>query len=334
MSPRTAETSPRPAAGLDVLGNAEDDLDLPAVLTDRFRRPAAITRTPKHSISAETQRIEVRDYLYRGRHRRQRPVYRALQATTALLMFTGVGAALIQHEASSPGIDPRSAVELAVGHQSTTEQRAATLPAKAPSAPTGPSGTTGPGNASTSTAAPTTKPPAEPKTKSTTDQTPPTTSEKSRTSEKAPDKSDKTTESPETTTTKPTRLSVDQAAAQPTDKVGTWLNEALGILKADGYSESQMNAKQIRAIIEHESANNPGAINLWDSNAAKGTPSKGLMQCIDPTFNKWSLPGHRDIWNPVDNIIAGVRYSIGTYGSISNVPGIVSMASGGGYQGY
>jgi hypothetical protein len=71
-----------------------------------------------------------------------------------------------------------------------------------------------------------------------------------------------------------------------------------------------------------------------NSNAAAGHPSKGLMQCIDSTFNSHALPGHGDIWNPVDNIIAGVRYSIDRYGSVSNVPGVVGVKRGGGYVGY
>jgi uncharacterized protein YukE len=71
-----------------------------------------------------------------------------------------------------------------------------------------------------------------------------------------------------------------------------------------------------------------------NSNAAKGTPSKGLMQCIDPTFNSYKVAGHGDIWNPVDNICAGVNYAISRYGSLDNVPGIKAMAGGGAYRGY
>jgi hypothetical protein len=71
-----------------------------------------------------------------------------------------------------------------------------------------------------------------------------------------------------------------------------------------------------------------------NSNAAKGTPSKGLMQCIDPTFNSYKLPGHDDIWNPVDNICAGVNYAVKRYGSLDNVPGIKAMSRGGAYRGY
>jgi SLT domain proteins len=95
-----------------------------------------------------------------------------------------------------------------------------------------------------------------------------------------------------------------------------------------------MNTADIWMIIKYESGGNPNAINRWDSNAAAGHPSKGLMQTIDPTFSRWALPGHTDIWNPVDNIIAGVRYAIGRYGSVSAVPGVVGMKDGTGYRGY
>jgi SLT domain-containing protein len=61
------------------------------------------------------------------------------------------------------------------------------------------------------------------------------------------------------------------------------------------------------------------AINNWDSNAAAGTPSKGLMQTIDSTFNTYALPGHTNIWNPVDNIVAAVRYANATYGAFENI---------------
>jgi uncharacterized protein YukE len=71
-----------------------------------------------------------------------------------------------------------------------------------------------------------------------------------------------------------------------------------------------------------------------NSNAQAGHPSKGLMQCIDSTFNAHSVPGHTNIYNPVDNIVAGVRYALSRYGSIQNVPGIVAVSHGGHYVGY
>ena len=120
----------------------------------------------------------------------------------------------------------------------------------------------------------------------------------------------------------------------PQGQVAEWIRQAIEILKAHGYPVEKMNPNDIWMIIQHESGGNPTAVNNWDSNAARGTPSKGLMQTIDPTFNAHALPGHTNIYNPVDNIIAGVRYAIDRYGSVSNVPGVVGVKNGTGYRGY
>jgi WXG100 family type VII secretion target len=122
--------------------------------------------------------------------------------------------------------------------------------------------------------------------------------------------------------------------AAPPERVREWIEEAVRILAARGVPTSKMNVNDIWLIIQHESGGNPHAINNWDSNAARGTPSKGLMQTIDPTFNAYALDGHRNIYDPVDNIIAGVRYAIARYGSVSNVPGVVNTKNGLGYVGY
>ncbi len=124
------------------------------------------------------------------------------------------------------------------------------------------------------------------------------------------------------------------SSGPPPGNVEQWIREAIKILQANGIPVTEDNIDEIWTIIEKESGGNPHALNDWDSNAAKGTPSKGLMQCIDPTFNAYKLPGHDDIWNPVDNIIAGVRYTFDRYGGFEGHPGLKSMAQGGGYQGY
>jgi TP901 family phage tail tape measure protein len=99
------------------------------------------------------------------------------------------------------------------------------------------------------------------------------------------------------------------AAGIPAGKLKTWITKALGIIK-----ESLSLSKGVYNIAMHESGGNPRAINLTDSNAKAGHPSKGVMQTIDGTFNAYSIKGHKDIWNPVDNIIAGTRYAISRYG--------------------
>jgi hypothetical protein len=132
------------------------------------------------------------------------------------------------------------------------------------------------------------------------------------------------------------RTSGGQAAAggapgkAPTGTLASWINQALSDMGMSGAG----NAAILNTIIKHESGGNPRAINNWDSNAKAGHPSEGLMQVIGPTFKAHMMSGHGDIWNPVDNIIAGTRYALGRYHSLNNVPGIVSLRNGGKYVGY
>ncbi|MEK3645819.1 phage tail tape measure protein [Aeribacillus sp. FSL M8-0235] len=108
-----------------------------------------------------------------------------------------------------------------------------------------------------------------------------------------------------------------------------WILAAMAITNTPA---SYLNA--LMTIAKKESGFNPKAINLWDINAKRGTPSKGLFQTIDPTFNAYKLPGFNDIWNPVHNAVAAIRYMNARYGSIANVPGLRNMARGKGYVGY
>lgn len=97
---------------------------------------------------------------------------------------------------------------------------------------------------------------------------------------------------------------------------------------------TQANLSAINLIIQRESSWKADIVNNWDSNARKGTPSKGLMQTIGPTFNAHKIPGHDNILDPVDNIIAGARYAVKRYGSLQNVPGVKAVANGRAYRGY
>jgi hypothetical protein len=80
--------------------------------------------------------------------------------------------------------------------------------------------------------------------------------------------------------------------------VAQWLQRAMSITNTpSGFLGA------LEAIAMHESGGNPHAINLWDSNAKAGHPSKGLMQTIDGTFNRYAIAGLGDIWNPVANAV-------------------------------
>lgn len=113
-----------------------------------------------------------------------------------------------------------------------------------------------------------------------------------------------------------------------------WLEQARQVLEANGYPASQWNANDVKLIINYESNGNPYAVNNYDINAVNGHPSIGVMQTIRSTFNGNALPGHYDIFNPVDNIIAGVRYAQSRYGGIENVPGVISVHNGNAYEPY
>lgn len=115
----------------------------------------------------------------------------------------------------------------------------------------------------------------------------------------------------------------------PSAGVNQWKNIAIRALKMTGqYSKSNLN--RLLFQMSTESGGNPKAINLWDSNAKRGTPSKGLMQVIDPTFKAYAMKGYnKDIYDPLSNIIASIRYAVSRYGSLAKAYRGVGYANGG-----
>lgn len=93
---------------------------------------------------------------------------------------------------------------------------------------------------------------------------------------------------------------------------------------------SLANANRTLYQMKTESNGNPNAINNWDINAINGTPSKGLMQVIDPTFRAYAKsPHNKNIWDPMSNILASLRYAISRYGSIAAAYRGVGYENGG-----
>ncbi|MEU5318718.1 transglycosylase SLT domain-containing protein [Streptomyces sp. NPDC021056] len=98
-----------------------------------------------------------------------------------------------------------------------------------------------------------------------------------------------------------------------------WIQASLQVMAQNGIPGSY---DSIYRNIIRESSGNPYAINNWDSNAAAGTPSKGLLQVIDPTFQGYHVSGTSwDPYDPVANITAACNYAAQRYGSIDNVWG-------------
>lgn len=64
------------------------------------------------------------------------------------------------------------------------------------------------------------------------------------------------------------------------------------------------DVSHILNVIQHESGGKSGAVNNWDSNAKAGHPSKGILQFIQSTFDNYAMPGHTNILNPLDQLLA------------------------------
>lgn len=104
----------------------------------------------------------------------------------------------------------------------------------------------------------------------------------------------------------------------PSKGVEQWRSTVIRALKMEG-QYSAANVARTLYQMKTESGGNPKAINLWDSNAKRGIPSKGLMQCIDPTFNAYARAGfNKNIYDPLSNILASIRYAVARYGSLAN----------------
>jgi hypothetical protein len=114
----------------------------------------------------------------------------------------------------------------------------------------------------------------------------------------------------------------------PSAGVSQWHGVVLQALGLTGQAPGF--ASYVEHQMQTESSGNPRAINLTDSNAKKGIPSKGLMQVIDPTFRSYALaPYNSDIYDPLSNIIASIRYVLARYGSIPAGMRGVAYANGG-----
>ncbi|MGC5535345.1 transglycosylase SLT domain-containing protein [Streptomyces sp. SR-10] len=96
-----------------------------------------------------------------------------------------------------------------------------------------------------------------------------------------------------------------------------WIREAMAIMKKEGIPGSY---EGIHRNIIRESSGNRWAINNWDINAQNGIPSKGLLQVIQPTFDRYHVAGtKKDLYDPVANIVAACNYAADRYGTMDNV---------------
>ena len=97
--------------------------------------------------------------------------------------------------------------------------------------------------------------------------------------------------------------------------VDRWRDTVVRALEANGIEPNNFRVSKILATIQKESGGDPNAQNNWDINARMGDPSIGLMQTISRTFNAYKHPGHNNIRNGYDNLLAAINYIKHRYGT-------------------
>lgn len=103
-----------------------------------------------------------------------------------------------------------------------------------------------------------------------------------------------------------------------------WISAALAI------TGSPMSWLPKLLDITSRESGDPGKLGTGNPSLMNSGPgsASGLMQCMPDTFAEFALPGLGDIFNPIANAVAAIRYIKSRYGSPDNI------YTGPGYQGY
>ncbi|MEW2976657.1 transglycosylase SLT domain-containing protein [Weissella confusa] len=110
----------------------------------------------------------------------------------------------------------------------------------------------------------------------------------------------------------------DEGSASPAGSgVQRWKDLVIKALDKNGLSTSESMVNKVLRQIQTESGGNEKAVQggYTDINTITGDLAKGLMQTISATFNAYAFPGHKNIFNGYDNLLAALAYAKNRYGS-------------------
>ena len=118
------------------------------------------------------------------------------------------------------------------------------------------------------------------------------------------------------------KMRQQEVAPSSSPGVAHWRPISLQALSIAGQDASNLGRLEMQ--MGTESGGNPTAINKWDINWQKGTPSIGLMQVIGPTYARYHHPNYDSephsygvSEDPLSNILSAIRYTLAAYGSLA-----------------
>ncbi|MFS1090427.1 tape measure protein [Enterococcus faecium] len=109
-----------------------------------------------------------------------------------------------------------------------------------------------------------------------------------------------------------------------------WRSQVIDAAKMVGFPTDKGHIDRIISQIQTESGGNEKAVQggYTDINTITGDLAKGLMQTISATFNAYKMPGHGNIFNGYDSILAGLRYIMAQYGTGAGFFANIGMGHG------